>query len=171
MLLSAHLAIESGVPDRAVDPVVEPVPKVAWAGVCVARAKAGEEHLAHVCLVVAVGVLEKEKLRRVRHNDAAARKGERCGDVQAVGKDFHLVTFTVTVGVLENLDAIIALAAGLDFVRVIDALGDPQPPACVPLHVNGIHNLRFSGEELQLPADRHLCVLHALGGRQRKLVR
>ena len=59
MLLAAHLAVEGGVPDRAVDPVVEPVPQVARAGVCVARAKTGEQHLAHVCFVVAVGVLEK----------------------------------------------------------------------------------------------------------------
>ena len=170
MLLPPDLAIKGRVADRAVDPVVKTVAQIARAGVCVARAEASEEHLAHIRLVVTVGVLEKEKLRRVRHDDAAAREGERCGDVQAVGKDFHPVTFAVAVGILENFDAIIALAAGLDLVWVIDALGDPQPPALVPLHVNGIHDLRFGGKKLQLPADGHLRVLHALGGRQRQLV-
>ena len=76
MLLAADLAVEARVADCAVNPVVKTVAQIARAGVRVARAKAGEEHLAHVRLVVAVGVLEKEKLRSVRHDDAAAREGE-----------------------------------------------------------------------------------------------
>ena len=76
MLLSADFAVKGRVTDRAVDPVVKTVAQIARAGVCVARAEAGEEHLTHVRLVVAVCVLKKQELRRVRHDDAAARKGE-----------------------------------------------------------------------------------------------
>ena len=76
MLLTADLTVEARVADRAVNPVVKTVAQIARTGVGVARAEAGEEYFTHVRLVVAVGVLEKEELRRVGDDDAAARKGE-----------------------------------------------------------------------------------------------
>ena len=54
MLLSADLAVEGRVADRAVDPVVKTVAQIARAGVRVPRAEASKEHLAHVRFVVAV---------------------------------------------------------------------------------------------------------------------
>ena len=76
MLLAANLTVEARVTDRAVNPVVKTVAQIARAGVRVARAETGEEHLTHVRLIVAVGVLEKEKLRRMGDDDAAAHEGE-----------------------------------------------------------------------------------------------
>jgi len=48
--LAADLAVEAGVADDRIDPVVQPVAQVRRPGVCVARTEAGEEDLALVGL-------------------------------------------------------------------------------------------------------------------------
>ena len=66
----------------------------------VAGAPAGEQHLAHVGHVVAVGVLEEQRVRRLVDDDAAVGEGQAGRDAQLVGEDGELVGLAVAVGVL-----------------------------------------------------------------------
>ena len=84
-----------------------------------------DDHLAHVGLVVAVRVLEEKEARRLRDDDAAVREHEAGRDVQLVGEDGELVRLAVAVGVLANLDAVVALAVRLS--RRADNRASPRP--------------------------------------------
>ena len=106
----------------------------------------------------------------MREDDPAAGKGHRGWDVEALGEHSELVGLTVAVGVLTNLDAVVALAAVLELVRVIDSLDHPEASALVPRHVDRVDDIRLGGEQLHAEADRHLRVLHAVLGRERELV-
>ena len=109
-----ELAVEAE--DHAVDAVVGVDP-----------AEAGQERIALVGLVVAVGVLEHEQVGAVADEDAAALvlavlavllldgDAHRDGE-DLVGEDGHLVGLAVAVGVLEDLDPV--------------GLLDPREAAC-----------------------------------------
>ena len=73
--------------------------QIARPGVRVARAPAGEQHFAHIGHVVAVGVLEEQRLRRFLHDHAAVAKADAGGNAELVGKDGELVGPAVAVGV------------------------------------------------------------------------
>ena len=73
--LTADFAVEAGVADAAVEPIVDTVVEVAGLGVGVADAPAGDNFLADVSFVVAVGVFEEEEARGLGDDDAAV--GER----------------------------------------------------------------------------------------------
>ena len=75
----------------------------------VAGAPAGEEDLADVGLVVAVGVLEEQRVGRLVDDHAAVGEGEAGRDAQLVGEDGELVGLAVAVGVLADLDPVVAL--------------------------------------------------------------
>ena len=170
LLLAVDRAVESRVADRPVNPVVKTVAQIARASVRVTYTPSGEEHFANIGLVVAIGVLEEIKVRRVRENDAAAGEGHRGGHVEAFGEDGELVGPAVAVGVFANLDAVVAFAAVLEFVRVVHRLDDPQPATLIPRHVDRINNIRLGGEQFHAETDRHLRVFHALRRRERELV-
>ena len=74
----------------------------------VVAAEAGDDDLALVGLVVAVGVLQEEDVGRVGDPDAAVADGDAAGNVQPLGEDRRLVDTPVAVGVFEDLDPIAA---------------------------------------------------------------
>ena len=111
--LAADGAVETRVADRLIDPAVEAEPHVARTGVRVAGPPAGEQDLADVGLVVAVGVLEEERVGGLGDDQAAVDVDHAGGDAQLVGEDRELVGLAVAVGILADLDPVAPLARGL----------------------------------------------------------
>ena len=114
-------------------------------------AEAGQQRVALVGLVVAVGVLEDEQVGAVADEDAAAAvlavlavalldgDAHRDGE-DLVGEDGDLVGLAVAVGVLEDLDLVGLLDAVEPLVAaageaVVEPLGDPDPAAGVDVDV------------------------------------
>ncbi len=77
----------------------------------IARAPPRTQHLPDVRLAVAVGVLEKQDVRRLRHDHAAVGEGEAGRDIEMVREDGDLVGAAVAVCVLEDLDPVVAQSA------------------------------------------------------------
>ncbi|CAA9388778.1 MAG: hypothetical protein AVDCRST_MAG64-1080 [uncultured Phycisphaerae bacterium] len=167
--LAADGPVEPGVPDDAVDPVVRPVPQVARAGVGVVGAPAGEQHPPLVGLVVAVRVLQEQHVRGLGDDHPAVGEAQAGRDRQLVGEHGELVGDPVVVRVLKDADPVPALARLLYLVRVVERLGDPQPPALVPRHRDRLEDLRVAGEQLGLEPGRGDHVRHRLLGGDRLL--
>jgi len=90
----------------------------------VAGPPAGEEGLADVGLVVAVGVLERTGCRAAWWTTRPPlAKARLVGMLSLSAKDGELVGPAVAVGVLADLDLVVAFAAPLEAVRVVDRLG------------------------------------------------
>ena len=129
LLLAPHLAMESRVAHDAVDPAVEAPGEIAWTGMRVTDAPAVKEHLAGVGPSVAVGVLEREHMRCLRHDQAAVMRQHACGDGKLFGENLPPVGPAIAVGVGEHDDPIVPLTLPrLDqVVWVVNALGNEQP--------------------------------------------
>ncbi len=123
----------------------------------------GEENFPHVRLVIPISILKENKFRSVSYNDAAPGKSKGGGDVQPVSKDFYLIALTITISVLQNLDAVITLAAVFNFIGVVHTFSHPKAAAFIPLHVDGVYNLWFGSKKFQIETHWHLSILHALG--------
>ena len=80
------------------------------------------------------------------HVDTTISKGQRSRDVETVCEYRHLVTSPVTVGVLKNLDLIVALALCLNLVRIIHGLRGPKSATFIPGQTNRIYDLRLGGK-------------------------
>ena len=150
--LAADRPVEPGVTDDPVEPVIEAIAEVARPGVGVAGAPAGEENLADVGLVVAVGVLEEQGVGRLVDDQAAVGEGHAGGDAQLVGEDGELVGLAVAVGVLADLDLVVPFAALLEVVGIVDGLGDPEPAFVIPGHRDRLGDLGLGDEQARLPA-------------------
>ena len=127
----------------------------------VGRVEAGEDALADVGLVVAVGVLEEHQVGRLGDQDAAVGELEPGRAVQAVGEDGLLVGLAVAVGVFEDQELVVHLLLGLP-VRVGRPAGDPEPALGVERHLHRLGQLGellLGGEQvdLQVLADGHLA--------------
>ena len=120
-----------------------------------------------VRFIVAVFVGEKEDVRRACGPHAAEAELDTGKLAGAVPKDFSFIENTIMIGILKNDDAILELKFEIRFalgVRV--TLGDPQPAACVPRHVDRLLYHRLGGGELHAEAFRHRHCLQCLGRRQ-----
>ena len=133
--LAPDLAFESRVADDPVDPAIESPGQVAWAGVRVAGAPATEEHLSQVGLAVAVGVLEQEHVRGLRHDQAAVVGQHARGNRQVLGKHAASVSLAVAIAVDECHNPVVSrdlrrriILRWLDqIVWIVDALGHEEP--------------------------------------------
>ena len=154
--LAVHQAVESRIPHDAPDVIVGRVLQVRRPGVRVANAPAGVHHLARVRLVVAVRVLEKQEVRLRGDDDAAVGEREARRHVEVLGEDGELVGATVAVGVLEDLDPVVARVAVEHLVRVVHRFDHPQPAALVERHRDRLDDVRLAGEQLDLELARRL---------------
>ena len=166
-------AVEPGVPDAAVVPVVEAVPQVARPGVGVVGRPAGHQDLLHIRLAVAVGVLQKQRVRGLVDNYATVSADDARRDAELVREHGELVGLAVAVGVFEDHDLVAAFARLLHFVRVIGRHRDPQPPAFIPGHRHRLATLEVGVrcEQLHLEVFGRGVVLDRFLWRQRLLHR
>ena len=153
-VFGAKARVSHGSPDA----VVEPIAEVGGPGVGVIGAPAAEEDFLFIGNVITVGVLQEKGVRCLVENDATVREGEGGGDVELVGEDGDFVAFAVAIGVFKNLERIIARVFAAHFIGVVDGLENPEAAAVVPLHPDGINDVRFGGEKFEFPAHGDLGV-------------
>ena len=147
----AHVEIELAI--RAKDKRVHAV-------VVVFPADAREEQLALVRLVITVSVGQHKNVRRVRDNDSIAEHAyaERRVNARVLVENSFLVCDTIAIGVFQYHDAVAGRlqdAPALKCRAVVGAFSDPDASARVDVHVGGIPDHRFGGEERNLEAVRH----------------
>ena len=165
----SDIAFETGISDRAIDPVVESVTEVGRSGVRVADSPTGEEDFFPVGFVVAVLVFQKQKVRGLGHDDAVVPESERGRNIEAFGKDSDFVGFAVSIGVLENLDGVVAGAVA-NVIWIINRLGDPEAAAFVPGEIDRIHDHGIGREEFESEVRRSPGVVHGVLRPERMLI-
>ena len=111
----------------------------------------GEHHLATHFLAVLLA--QEKQIWRIEHPDAAVPNGDAGGNVQSASKHRHFFGASVAIGVFQDLHAVASWPRGL--ARVFDALGDPNPPAIIEGHRDGIYDVRFAGDQLDAEAFWH----------------
>ena len=136
----------------------------------IALSPARAQNLSFVGLVVAIGVLEEQNLRRLRDDHAAVGEHQAGRDIELVYEDGELVRAPVAVGVLEDANAIVAGIPGQWLVRVVEGLGNPHPSALVERKRDRFDDIGFGGEEVEGELGRNLHELHRLVDGERQLV-
>ena len=169
-VLIALPAAVARVTHRAPDMVVQAVTQVGRPGMGVGDSPTRVEHFPDISHVVSIGILEKKKIRGMRHDDPAVSKDHGGGHVEAFGKDLDRVTAAIAIGILKDLDAVPTLAIGGQFIGVVHRFSHPEAPAVIPSHADGVDDVWFTGKKLQSESYRHARVLHALLRRKWKLV-
>ena len=109
----------------------------------VRAAKASEHHFAADFLAILLA--QEEKVGRVEHPHAAVANRHAGGNIQSFGKDSDFVRAPIGVRVFQNFHAIAPDAGGL--ARILDAFGNPNAPAIIESHRDGIDDVRFAGDE------------------------
>ena len=149
---------------------VEPQHHAVHPVVGVDAAEPGQEGVALVGLVVAVGVFEHEQVGAIADEDAASRvlaglvemflDGDAHGDGEdLVGEHGRLVRLAVAVGVFEDLDLVGIFDALKSLVAaagepVIEPLGDPDASARVDVDIGGVDEQGLGRPQRRLEARR-----------------
>ena len=160
MLLADYGTGEPGIPHDAPVPIIQPVVQVARPGVRIADTPPAEQLTADVGHVVAVGILQEERGRGLRDNQAAVGERQTRWDAQFLGEHGELVRPPVAVRILADTNPVAAVAWGLHVVGVIDRLGDPEPSPLVPSHTDRLADLGLGREQLDAKSDRRHRMPH-----------
>src|SRR5690349_12779401 len=89
----------------AIDPVIDPEPRICDASLLVDLGKAGIKDGAQVCLAVPVRVFQVQNVGSASDNQAAFPRHESAHGQQVIGKDGGAVDLAIPVCVLEQPDA------------------------------------------------------------------
>ncbi len=116
----------------------------------IVAAKAGDDHFPPIGAIVAVGILQKENVRRVGHPHAAGANGKARRNVQALGKDREAIRPAVAIGVFEDLHPVASRAWLAP--RIFKAFGDPDPPSLVERHRHRVDDIRLGRDNLDRKA-------------------
>ena len=162
--LTADGAAESGIAVGGVDPIVEAITEVRNASVSVVGFKSGEQDLADVGVVVAVGVLEKNHVGAVGADETAVDEDGGGGDGKLVSEEGEFVGLAVAVGVLADVNAVVAEISRLEVVRIVHGLDDVGAATVVPSDIDGVDDVWLAGKEGNVEAVRDLCELEGIGG-------
>ena len=167
---AADGALESGISHDAVHPAIEAPGEVTRAGVRVAGAPSTEEHLSQVGLAVAVGVLEEEHVRGLRHDQTTVVGQHARGYRQILGKHGASVSLAVAIAVDECHNPVVARNLGRRiFLRWLDEIVGVIDTLCHGECAIGIEGLR-QGLALEQRLRRKQLHLKTLG-RDRMLPR
>ena len=159
-------AVEPGVPDTAVEPVIEAPMQVIGLGMGVADAPAFDHHFADVCLVISIRIPEEKKAGRLGHDHATPGENQAGRQIQMIGKYGKLIGLAISIGVFANLDRIITLPACIDSVGIIPGFADPETSALIPGHGNRLGDIGFGGKKFEMTIERHLGPFDASLDRQ-----
>ena len=131
-----------------IDPVVEPPGQPVDVVLRVADREPGEQRLAAVGDVVAVGVLEKEDVGRRGHQHAATPGQDRGRMLKPGGEERHRFVVAVAVGVVEQLHPA-ERPRPLGTHRVVSHLDHVHPAVGVEGNRYRVHDVRFTCSELE----------------------
>jgi len=132
----------------------------------IVAAETGDHDFLLIGAVVAVGVLQEQNVRRVRHPHAAMTDRDSRRNVQAFGKDGDFVDAAVVIGIFQDLNAV---APGPRFAaRVFEAFRDPNTAAFVEGHRDRIHQVGLGGHDFHGEARWHRHLGDRFLGRQRR---
>ncbi len=131
----------------AMNAIVKPPAQSVHVAVGHAEREPFQHHFAHVGLAVAVGVLQKNDLRRGGDQHSAAPGGDGSGETQPLGKEDTAVDFPVAIGVLEQTDRATGTAVRAEAVGVIAHLDHVQATLFVKGERHRIDHVRFTGEQ------------------------
>ena len=171
MTHSTDGAVEPGVPDTAIKPVIEAPMEVVGLGVSVADAPAFDHHFTNVRLVIPVRVLEEKKPGRLGHDHTAPGENQAGRQIQMIGKYGKLIGLSISIGVFADFDRVITLSAGIDSVGIIPGFTHPEASALIPGHGNRLGDIGFSGKKFEMTIERHLGPFDASLDRQGMLKR
>ena len=155
-------------PMRQIKPAVRSPSETVQQFVTVLHAEAGQQLGPFVRNVIAVGVFQKQQVRRLPHKHAAVAELNTGCEIETVGKNGDLVGAAVVISVFQNFDAVARLGAGSRAERIFKKFHHPQPPAFVPSHGNGVDDIRLGGKEPNLEPFRHRKSLLRFSGRKRR---
>ncbi len=149
--------------------IVVAVFQVRWSGVSVPGAPSGIEDFADIGLAIAVGVFQKQEVRRLGYHKTAVERGNTGGHAQLVGKHFAAIGPAVAVGIDTHTDAVIASAVFRLIVGVVDGLQHEQATLLIPGKGDGVDDIRLTDKQLQFKAFRHHGQGHGVFHAQRFL--
>ena len=124
-MLSRNDPVESSVADDAVKPVVWARIEIAGASVCVARAPASEKNFAYIGNIVAIGILQEQRVWSLVNNDTAMGKCHARRNAQLFSEDGEFVGFAIFVCVFANSNPVATFAFRLAFIRIVISFSDP----------------------------------------------
>ncbi len=133
----------------AMDAVVEAEAESVDEAVADSAAEAGNDDLALVGGTIAVGVPEEQDVGCGGDEHAPAPGSDGGGVAQVGGEDGGAVDLAVAIPIFEQADGGTDLAIGSDAVGVVAAFGDIGATGFVEGHGDGVHDIGFSGPELE----------------------
>ena len=110
-------------------------------------AKASEHHLAHVCLSVTGGVLQKPDIRSTGQEDSTAPSHESVGESKSLGKGRAFLITTITIPVFKERNSA-KLRWIISQVWIATTFRNVQSPLLIKAHCNRVEDLRLSRNQL-----------------------
>ena len=138
-------AVGAGV--GAIDPVIHAEPRVGNAGLLVHFRKAGVKHLAQIGLSVAVGVFQKQDVRRAGDDQPALPRHESADRQDVFGEDGTAPRLAIAIEVFEHADARAGRLSGRGVVGIVEHFGHVDLAVLVEGHFDGAHHIGLGGEE------------------------
>ena len=117
-------------------------------------------------IAVAVGI--EQKIRRARDPHAAEAHGHAADALTVLQKNFALIKTSVAVFVREDQNAVAVFHFEIGIGKT---LGHPEPPAIIEVEGDGLHHVRFAGEEGGAETFRQRELLQGGVGRNGRVAR
>ena len=137
---------------RQINPVVQSKHGVIEVVLGVGKGKSGEQHLAHIGLVVAVGICQIVHIGGIGYNDALPPTHDPGGQQQAIGKDSRFVGIAIAGGIGQDFDA----AFFAQIQRVARHFSNVHAPILVNFHGYRITQQGFGSYQFNLESIRDL---------------
>jgi hypothetical protein len=103
-----------------------------------------DNNLPHIGLIVAIGIFQKQEVGRLRNNDAPVNKCQAGGNVKLISKYRELIGLAITIGIFTYFNAVVAhtffIANG---VGIVYSFNNPKPSLLIPIHGNGVDDIRL----------------------------
>ena len=134
-----HVQQAIGSPGKAIEQLVP-----------VLQAKTGHKNRLLIRQVIAIRILQKQKMRCLAHVHAAVAQQNAGREIQAVGKRLHFVSLPVAIGIFEDFDDVERLCSSRRPKWILIKLHHPEASTLVPGHRHRIDHIRFRREQPHL---------------------
>src|SRR5215217_2523163 len=124
---------------------------------CIKCTPSAHDFLSHICLIITIGVLQKDEVWRLCNDNTAIGKNNTGRDVEFLRENGKLVCLTVTVCVFTNLDPVLTLTLHISYrIRIIDRFYNPQTTSFIPCHGNRFKDIGLSSKQFHSEINRNL---------------